>query len=235
LYQVSNNCKDPGVQEYGGPLFRALRADTEDIFLTLPPPTVSCATHNAAPPNMAVYADYSGACFAGECLVEMHDGTTKRVHEIKKGDVVSGGATVACVVVTDTTTGTGRAADMWRVGDLLVTAWHPIRGDTGRWVFPCEVEGAVLVRGACRAVYNFVLEPVAGLTGHKVGHEVVIAGRGVVTLGHGLDGPVVAHAYFGTRAVISDLESASGWETGLVRLAGTLRDTDGLVCGLIAQ
>jgi hypothetical protein len=212
-------------------LFRALRADTEDIFLALPPPTVSCVTQNAAPPNMAVYADYSGSCFAGECLVEMHDRTTKRVDEIKKGDVVNGGATIVCVVVTDT----GRIVDMWRVGDLLVTAWHPIRGESGQWVFPCEVEGAVLVRGACRAVYNFVLEPVAGRHGHKVGHEVAIAGRGVVTLGHGLDGPVVAHAYFGTRAVVADLERARGWATGLVRLAGTLRNAEGLVCGLIAQ
>ncbi|NDC41104.1 MAG: VWA domain-containing protein, partial [Chitinophagia bacterium] len=41
LFQVSNNCKDPGVQAYGGPLFRSLRDETEDIFLKIPPPTVS--------------------------------------------------------------------------------------------------------------------------------------------------------------------------------------------------
>lgn len=249
LFQVSNNCKDPGVQEYGGPLFRSLREDTEDIFLGLPPPAVSYrmqpstaysstaysavsvasasastaySASTAPVPNMAVYADYtSGSCFHGECLVEMHDGATKRVKEIRKGDVVKGGATVVCVVRTDT----GKTVDMTRVGDLLVTAWHPMRGDEGHWVFPCEVEGAVVVRGASDVVYNFVLDR---------RHEVTVSGRVCVTLGHGLTGPVVAHPYFGTREVIEDLEMERGWETGLVRLVGAVRDAEGLVCGIIS-
>jgi hypothetical protein len=218
LYQVSNNCKDPGVQGYGGPLFRALRADTEDIFLKIPPPTV---TQNTAPPNMEVYAGYSGACFSGECLVAMHDGTSILVKEVKKGDVVKGGATVICVVSTEPS----REVDMTRVGDLLVTAWHPMRGDTGQWVFPCEVEGAETVAGSCDAVYNFVLDRT---------HEVTVGGRNLVTLGHGLTGPVVAHPYFGTREVIEDLEMSSGFSKGLVRLVGTVRGADGLVCGLVS-
>jgi hypothetical protein len=218
LYQVSNNCKDPGVQEYGGPLFRALRADTEDIFLKIPPPTVA---RHTAPPNMEVYAGYSGACFSGDCLVAMHDGTSILVKEVKKGDVVKGGATVVCVVRTEPV----RKVDMTRVGDLLVTAWHPMRGDAGQWVFPCEVEGAETVAGLCDAVYNFVLDRT---------HEVTVGGRNLVTLGHGLTGPVVAHPYFGTREVIEDLEMASGWAKGLVRLVGTVRGADGLVCGLVS-
>jgi hypothetical protein len=218
LYQVSNNCKDPGVQEYGGPLFRALRADTEDIFLKIPPPTV---TRHTAPPNMEVYAGYSGACFSGECLVAMHDGRSILVKEVKKGDVVKGGATVICVVRTETS----RKVDMTRVGELLVTAWHPMRGDTGQWVFPCEVEGAETVAGSCDAVYNFVLDRT---------HEVTVGGRDLVTLGHGLTGPVVAHPYFGTREVIEDLGMSSGFSKGLVRLVGTVRGADGLVCGLVS-
>jgi hypothetical protein len=220
LYQVSNNCKDPGVQGYGGPLFRALRADTEDIFLKIPPPTVTRPQHTA-PPNMEVYAGYSGACFSGECLVAMHDGTSILVKEVKKGDVVKGGATVVCVVKTEP----ARKVDMTRVGDLLVTAWHPMRGDAGQWVFPCEVEGAETVAGLCDAVYNFVLDRC---------HEVTVGGRDLVTLGHGLTGPVVAHPYFGTREVIEDLEMSSGWAKGLVRLVGTVRGADGLVRGLVS-
>jgi hypothetical protein len=220
LYQVSNNCKDPGVQEYGGPLFRALRADTEDIFLKISPPTVP---QHTAPLNMEVYAGYSGACFSGECLVAMHDGTSILVKEVKKGDVVKGGATVVCVVRTEPQA--ARKVDMTRVGDLLVTAWHPMRGDTGQWVFPCEVEGSETVAGSCDAVYNFVLDRT---------HEVTVGGRNLVTLGHGLTGPVVAHPYFGTREVIEDLEMSSGWEKGLVRLVGALRGADGLVCGLVS-
>jgi Mg-chelatase subunit ChlD len=216
LYQVSNNCKDPGVQEYGGPLFRALRADTEDIFLKLPPPTL---TRHTAPPNMEVYAGYSGSCFSGECLVEMRDGTSRLVKEIKKGDEMKGGAKVVCVVRTDTE----KTVDMTRVGDLIVTPWHPMRGDDGQWVFPCEVAGATVE--SCNAVYNFVLDRL---------HEVTVAGKKLATLGHGLTGPVVAHPYFGTRAVIEDLQMARGWENGIVRLVGTVRGADGLVCGLIS-
>jgi Mg-chelatase subunit ChlD len=237
LFQVSNNCKDPGVQVYGGALFRALRADTEDIFLSLPPPVVmyayrmqpahsygSSATAPTAPtaPNMAVYADYAGgSCFYGECPVAMHDGSTKRVKEVTTGDVVLGGATVVCVVRTDT----GNPVDMTRVGQLLVTAWHPIRDASGAWAFPCTVAGAEVVERACYAVYNFALDK---------GHEVTIAGLVCVTLGHGFGGPVVSHPYFGTRRVIEDLERASGWSAGLVRLVGAIRNEDGLVCGIIA-
>ena len=134
-------------------MFRALRADTEDIFLKIPPPTVARPKHTA-PPNMEVYAGYSGACFSGECLVAMHDGTSILVKEVKQGDVVKGGARVVCVVRAEPV----RKVDMTRVGDLLVTAWHPMRGDTGQWVFPCEVEGAETVAGLCDAVYNFVLD-----------------------------------------------------------------------------
>ena len=100
-----------------------------------------------------------------------------------------------------------------------------MRGGAGQWVFPCEVEGAVVVRGACDAVYNFVLDR---------RHEVTVAGRDLVTLGHGLKGAVVAHPYFGTRKVVEDLALARGWEQGLVRLVGTLRNAEGSVCGLIA-
>jgi hypothetical protein len=234
LFQVSNNCKDPGVQVYGGALFRALRADTEDIFLSLPPPVVmyayrtqtahsygSSATAPTAP-NMAVYADYTGgSCFYGECPVAMHDGSTKRAREVTMGDVVLGGATVVCVVRTDT----GNPVDMTRVGQLLVTAWHPIRDASGAWAFPCTVAGAEVVERACYAVYNFALDK---------GHEVTIAGVVCVTLGHGFGGPVVSHPYFGTRRVIEDLERASGWSAGLVRLVGAIRNEDGLVCGIIA-
>ena len=236
LFQVSNNCKDPGVQVYGGALFRSLRADTEDIFLSLPAPVVSylmqpapapsygssATAPNTTAPNMAVYADYeNGPCFYGECPVAMHDGSTKRVCDVRKGDVVQGGAAVVCVVRTDT----GSPVDMTRVGQLLVTAWHPIRDAGGSWAFPCTVAGAEVVERACDAVYNFVLDK---------RHEVTIAETACVTLGHGFAGPVVSHPYFGTRRVVEDLEKAHGWSAGLVRLVGTIRNEEGLVCGILA-
>ena len=224
--QVSNNCKDTGVQRYGGPVCRKLRDAFEDIFLKIPPPV---ATHvmNArrqppTPVNIAAYMDHSGPCFEGGGLVAMDDGTRRRVDEVRKGDVVLGGHAVVCVVRTDSEP---FVTDLTRVGTLLVTDWHPIRaGPDRRWAFPCLVPGATVVHAACGAVYNFVLD---------TGHEVTIEGTACVTLGHGLDGPVVSHAYFGTGRVVDDLRRMRGWDDGLVSLIGTLRGPDGRVCGLV--
>jgi hypothetical protein len=171
------------------------------------------------PVNIAAYMDNSGPCFAGGGLVAMHDGTRRRVDGLLKGDVVLGGHTVVCVVRTDSLT------DLTRVGSLLVTNWHPIRVEN-EWAFPCTVPGATVARAACDAVYNFVLDH---------GHVVTIEGTVCVTLGHGLEGPVISHAYFGTDRVVDDLRRMRGWADGLVILIGTLRGLDGLVCGLVQR
>jgi hypothetical protein len=52
---------------------------------------------------MANYYDVDGGCIYGECEVKMADGTTKKVKELKKGDIVEGlqGPTVIkCVIKT---------------------------------------------------------------------------------------------------------------------------------------
>ena len=217
--QVSNNCKDPGVQAYGGPVFLAIRDSIEDVFLSIPAPVPSYRMNPAVavPVNMGAYMDNSGSCFAGGGLVAMHDGSLNRVDCVRKGDVVLGGRTVLCVVRTE------RAQGLSLVGTLLVTDWHPIRVGQ-EWAFPCMVAGATVAYA--EMVYNFVLDK---------GHEVTIEGVACVTLGHGLEGPVVSHAYFGTGRVVDDLRGMPGWADGLVGLVGTLRGTaDGLVCGLVA-
>jgi hypothetical protein len=190
----------------------------------------------------------SGSCFAGACLVEMHDGTRTRVESVRKGDKVLGGGEVVCVVRTDPRADRSDRPDfphrspsppssprsLVKLGALLVTAWHPIRaaGPRGEWVFPCTVEGATVVPHDGE-VYNFVLggpDGPDGPDGHA--HEMTIEGIVCVTLGHGLDGPVVAHPYYGTKRVLDDLRRMRGWDKGLVRLAGTVR-LSGLVCGLV--
>jgi hypothetical protein len=165
---------------------------------------------------MSVYIDHSrGSCFEGGGLLEMHDGTRKRVDLVRAGDVVLGGHTVVCVVRTET------ECTLTRVGTLLITDWHPMKVDC-EWVFPCAVPGAT--RAAASAVYNFVLDG---------GHEVTIEGRVCVTLGHGFAGPVVSHDYFGTEKVVLDLRAMRGWAKGYVSLAGLMRNSNGLACGLL--
>jgi hypothetical protein len=186
---------------------------------------------------MSRYYDMSGSCFAGACLVAMHDGARTRVDEVRKGDKVLGGREVACVVRTGASVAESRS--LVKLGALLVTAWHPIREPDAGWVFPITVAGATVVPHD-GAVYNFVLGGVDGPDALD-GHEMTIEGVVCVTLGHGLDGPVVAHPYYGTERVVEDLRRMRGWDTGLVRLAGTVRSEAGcssgcgLVCGLVAE
>lgn len=75
---MSNNCKDPGVQAYGGPVFLAIRDSIGDVFLSIPAPVPSYRMNPAVPVNMGAYMDNSGPCFEGGGLVAMHDGSLKR-------------------------------------------------------------------------------------------------------------------------------------------------------------
>jgi len=70
--QICNNFKDPGVQHYGGDLFRSIRDEADDIFCKLPAPKPTARTYARtsmsssyaggavrAPINMAAYNDAS--------------------------------------------------------------------------------------------------------------------------------------------------------------------------------
>jgi len=69
--QICNNFKDPGVQHYGGELFRSIRDEADDIFCKLPAPKPTARTYRSsmsssyssgtvsAPLNMAAYNDAS--------------------------------------------------------------------------------------------------------------------------------------------------------------------------------
>lgn len=240
LLQQCANFKDPGIQHYGGQLFRSLRDVVDDLFVKLPPPKPtfprlstsprgSSGVARSSPVSMRSYHNSSNPCFAGECTVRMADGTLKTVASLKKGDVVhipnNLSATIVCVIKTICYEG---KTELVELGDgLLVTPYHPVRVNH-QWSFPCDL-GKVVER-PCPAVYSFVL------SGE---HVMVINGVECVTLGHNFtDNAVVAHPYFGTSAVIRDLETMTGWERGLVTFySGCLtRDSDtGLAVGFNAH
>ena len=50
------------------------------------------------------------------------------------------------------------------------------------------------------------------------GHELLVDGVACVMLGHGLQGAVVGHTYWGTDAVLADLSRQPGWAQGFVLL-----------------
>jgi len=249
--QQCNNFKDPGIQIYGGTLFKQIQDEADDLFCKLPPPTRKeesvqlrgwgGAARGAAPPmammappphiDMSMYNDRSAGCIDGMCWVEMADGSRKRVRDVVKGDRVRAGtgriAEVRCVVVALCE---GSVNDLVELeGGLRLTPYHPIQL-AGKWHFPGSL-GAVEVQ-SCPAVYNFVLTSE---------HSVVVNGIVCVTLGHGFTEPVVQHPFFGTSTVIQDLKAlrqGSLFASGLIRFGpGCLlrnRET-GLLCGYDAS
>jgi len=236
--QQCNNFKDPGVQAYGGDLFRTLRDTVEDIFIKLPPPTPS-NTHsydnyggghsasNAAPlASMAAYYNASGGCIDSACVVTLRDGSSKRVDQIVRGDVVGKDCVVRCVV--ETRCRDKKESLVTLPGGLRLTPYHPVFVQN-EWKFPVDLAKAER-DVACEKVFNFVLEG---------GHSMTINGVQCVTLGHGLEGRVISHPYFGTDRVINDLKSMPGWNEGKIVLRAdeaqvAVRDkTSGMVCGFV--
>jgi len=243
LLQQCNNFKDPGIQFYGGKIFQDLRDKIEEIFIKLPPPKPSARSYggyggsSAAAPlaSMATYYNASGGCIAGECLVSMADGSQKRVDQVRKGDKVAASAAgagssaeVVCVVMTHCFQ--GKESLVTLPGGLRLTPYHPVHKEDG-WYFPLNL--AVPERDApCEAVFNFVL------TGEPT---MVVNGVECVMLGHGLEGDVVGHPYFGSQRVIDDLRGMRGYEEGRVELfpsacggKSMVRDEKtGMICGFV--
>jgi len=57
-------------------------------------------------------------------------------------------------------------------------------------------------------VYNYVLD---------AGHVMLIDGVECATLGHGITGnSVISHSFFGTQAVVQNLQTMSGWNAGRI-------------------
>jgi hypothetical protein len=154
---------------------------------------------------------------------------TTRVADVVVGDQVrvkQGLAKVACVVQSQ-----------HDEQDLLVqlpsgpalTKTHPVKLG-GQWQ-PPPVAGATRVAAAL--VYNFVLEPVAPKDLLPSTRLLRVDGVECVTYGHGLQVAGAAHAYYGTDAVLEDLQKLPGWARGLVQVAGCERDAKGHVLKLL--
>lgn len=224
--QCCNNFKDPGVQVYGGDLFKSLRDGAEDVFLALPAPKPSRATSSThTVSSMGSYYNSGAPCFAGECAIRLAGtrGGTKPLNCLARGDIVwtpHGAASVRCVVKTRCQ---GGATMLCELGNgMLVTPFHPVKVG-GKWVFPADVVQPSL--RPCPAVYSVLLEKRSGIAG-----SFSINGIEAVALGHGITAdPVASHDYFGNfERVSADLLrcNKAAWERGLVELAPgcTLRD-----------
>lgn len=234
---VCNNFKDPGVQHFGGALNKKLREEIETKFKDIPPPTPSARVRSQStgygrfgsysppsPVDMTSYYSSSGPCFRGDCLVTMRNGERKRVDEIRTGDLVMGYAgtydsvhlpeqkeyRVRTVIKTACDENKARFV---KIGNLVVTPWHPILvqdpvTQKEVWDFPYNVVDGDEFEEDCKYVYNFILGS---------GHIMEIGGISCVTLGHSFDdNDCISHEYFGSDRVVQDLSKFPGFENGLV-------------------
>ena len=95
----------------------------------------------------------------------------------------------------------------------------------GKWQFPGQLSGKR--KHSCDdEVYNFVLDKA---------HTIKLqGGNRAVTLGHGLQGDVVGHPYFGDMVrVQNDLKQLSVDETGSYFVTHFKRDSEtNMICGM---
>ena len=183
-----------------------------------------------------------GGCFGPGTLVLMHSTANEirqqSIETLVKGDLVmtpGGPAKVACLVKYS-----GARTLRLPGSGLVITPWHPVQmKDDDKWQFPADIVADHMIENGLSlsdassffasmdsCVYNLVLE---------AGHVVTVDGVRAVTLGHGMEGQVVAHPYWGTGEVVEDLRAQPGFEHGLVDLGRVERRVDrgtGLVSGI---
>jgi hypothetical protein len=237
--QVCNSFKDPGPLQYGtdSPLFISCRDSLDQIFDDLPVPEPSCVPRSrvggayttstsSLPVSMSAYRNSSGVCFAASTEVTLASGRIVQMRKLRRGMKVRtprGSRRVAIVLKTPV-----EQEVLCRVGDVLVTPWHPISSDSKRWDFPANDATAVVMYTGC--IYSILLERDASVAAHAIR----VGDMWGVTLGHGLTSgnDVRAHTFFGDyNAVGKSLLALERRANGIVIGNGVERDESGLAMG----
>ncbi|KAL2444738.1 hypothetical protein ABEF95_017202 [Exophiala dermatitidis] len=183
---------------------------------------------------MSEYRSSDAPCFAGRSKIILGDGSAIPIVTLKAGMSVwtpNGARKVIAVVKTQVSRKAGQP--LCRIGELLVTPYHPLLQE-GRWVFPKDV--AEITESCWGLVFSVILAP----SRDPADHAMKIGGQVCVTLGHGVvagsEDDVRAHAFFGNhrRVALSLLQLPKGG-SGHFRCSGVKRDpVSGLVCGFKA-
>lgn len=235
ILEQSGNFKDMSLQLYGNDTFRSFRKVANKIFMNIPLPQSQKRRHigrfhGATPPSdfdidprmstLSTIHSRSIGCFNGDALVDLQNGQ-KKVLELKKGDILSNGQKVECLVKLATKDG---HSDAVKIGEAYFSPYHPIKFQVAdekekRWVFPINV-------GALENIkldywFNIVLEKSAhSHLNNPPSNEcrsAVIGGIEAVTLGHGITEGVCSHPYFGTEKVIEALQKHRTYSKGFLQ------------------
>jgi Hint-domain/VWA / Hh protein intein-like len=238
--QLCISFKDPGPLQYGkdSPLFIACRDRMEKAFASLPPPIPSIPLIDErgklkkGAVSMSSYHDREGGCFAAGCGVKLRNGTTVKVETLRAGVTVQtprGARKVAAIVET-----TVMNKEMCRLGNLVITPWHPIHFH-GSWTFPNAVTCSTFLYSG--TIYSLMLEP-----DKDVGaHGVEVGGHLAVTLGHGITRANIAqdnrsHAFFGDYVEVQRSLTRLKIRDGVFISMGIKKvGVNGLACGFLGE
>jgi hypothetical protein len=236
------NFKEKGQAHLGSEAFERYKASGDAIFSAIPKPVATGKStaqanyggaygggsyYTPAVRTVATVANtndptQSGGCWAPGSLIRMADDSRKAVELLQCGDQVwteTGTATVLKSLELGTHLS---AQNMCRVGNLLLTWYHPVKVG-GVWRNPCDLVPVSAL--PVPKVYNCILDS---------GHVVDIDGTLTVSLGHGLEEVGVKHAFFGSReAILDSCKYQPGFETGAIVFKDLLpvRDASGLIVG----
>ena len=237
LHIFCSDFKNYSIKEYKGPIFEKIKDEISDIFDKLPAPKPSKKSNqnyrslslngianrvtNRQPISMTQsFNSVYGGCFSGMCKIHTIDGN-KYVKDLKPNDVVKtdkGFSKVKHIVITDM----NKNISMCKLNqNAYITNWHPVRINN-EWIFPnnCLKNLDIFVD----KIYNLILQN---------DHIIYLNGIEVVTLGHGFEGEVIQHDFFGNMKEINK-HYVSKSKDGYIKLNQNdiLRNSNGLVIGL---
>jgi Mg-chelatase subunit ChlD len=209
------NFKDASLQFYGGSNVATYRTFANKKFVAIPPPVSRVSSWRRV--DMNYFYNSVGACFNGDAMVALAIGE-KRVRDMVKGDQLFDGGIVECLVETVEKECICEAVI---INNVAFTPYHPIHVN-GKWVFPIDVGDVIHM--SIDSWFNLVLK------GNKI---VRLNGIEAITLGHHMTQDCLGHPYFGTNAVIQDLQRSEGYSRGHVRRLpmGVIRDRNGMIIG----
>lgn len=242
--QQRMNFKDVGLQIYGSKNFEAIQTVGDHVFGKVMPfePTGTKkqeylsrgrAYHGAPPPLPLAPTSYGGGggsprtpparfspdenfaspmaylttpgagCWAPGSQMKMADGTRKAVEDLRRGDrvwTIAGPATVKYAIKMGTAQ---MMQPMVRLAKCTITPWHPVL-DKMVWVYPADI--GKVEDMPIQEVYNVILDG---------GHIVDVGGTLTVSLGHGFQGKVIEHYFFGNEArIIQAISAQPGFAEG---------------------
>ena len=201
IVEQCGNFKDQSLKNYSNDDFEELRKIGNKIFVNLPPPENDCEGHKQmdADDFQDIFYNAYGGCFNGDAIVELKNGK-KKVKHLRKGDILSNGAIVECLVENKI----NKYENVVNINNVYFSLYHPIEIN-GEWVFPCE--HFKVTKKYIDCWYNLVL---------KKKHEVILNGVKAITLGHNRNDGILKHPYFGTNKVIDALKKYNSFNSGFI-------------------